>query len=86
MDIENNLNFIRKQNEAIKRNQQLKIGEAWRNKDPYDGEGEIIMTDVFDNYGNILVIHAKNTKYPEMNGGKEWKPVKSILEYYEKII
>lgn len=64
---------------------KLKPGDCYKNKDPYPGEGEIMITN--ERQGdNVLVIHCKCEKYPDLNGGREWKPVYVILQSYEKQI
>lgn len=45
---------------------KLKIGDSIENKNKYEGEGELIITNIHE-YG-INGIIALNTKYPNLNG------------------
>lgn len=63
----------------------VEIGVSYKNKDPYEGEGEIIIAGSVPNMpGYVKCVHALHTKYPKMNGVVEYKPIESILKYYDK--
>lgn len=64
---------------------ELEIGASYKNKKPYDGEGEIIIAGpVPDMPGYVKCIHALHTKHQAMNGLVEYKPIENILKYYDK--
>lgn len=63
----------------------LEPGDVYRNHNPYKGEGNIIITDKFDKYGNVLVIHCEHKKYPGLNGITEWKDIDAVIMYYVKL-
>lgn len=60
----------------------LQIGDSIKNKNPYEGEGELIVCELGEN--GIRCVHACHTKYLNLNGMVEEKYYES-LEHYEKI-
>lgn len=66
-------------------NEDLTPGSVWQNKDPYEGEGEIIIGQPVEIPGHYECIKANCTKYPSLNGTVEWKHESAILTYYNKI-
>lgn len=64
---------------------QFKIGDSYKNNNPYEGEGEIIIASEPDGSGYVKCVHALHTKHKSLNGMVELKPVDAIAEFYHKV-
>lgn len=64
---------------------QLKIGDSYKNNNPYEGEGEIIIASEPDESGCVKCIHALHVKHKSLNGIVELKSVDAIAEFYHKV-
>lgn len=64
----------------------MKLGDVFKNKNPYKGEGELIFAghDPMDkNY--VKMIHACHEKYPNLNGSVQLMHIDDISKYYDQI-
>ncbi len=64
---------------------QLKIGDSYKNNNPYEGEGELIIASEPDESNCVKCIHALHVKHKALNGVVEIKSVDAILEFYHKV-
>lgn len=64
---------------------EIKIGDSFKNNNPYKGEGEVIVASTPDKDGYVKCIHALHKKHKSLNGMCEHKPVDVLIEFYHKV-
>lgn len=62
---------------------EVKVGQEYISKNPYDGEGRIIIVSIDD--GEAKCLHVLHTKFKGFNGLIEYKPIEFIMDYYDLV-
>lgn len=65
----------------------VRIGDVYRNLEPYEGEGDLVVIALGTNLGNNIAEceHINNTKYKSLNGSIEIKDFSTLSESFKKI-